>query len=593
MRLPRWMLTVASICFTVHCGSVVSELDRINNLSSSEAGKGKTPTTALPDAAAPTATPAAGTYGTVQNVSLSSTTSGANICYATTGIAPACDANASCTAGTSYTVPVNVAASLTLRAIACHSGYNASAITDTIFTIDTTPPTVLSSIPTNAATNIAPCTGSPCRGKIILVFSESMNTALSQTLTTEIWNGAVYVNAANVNTTFAWSTTTTSNDTLTINISWHWFPENSQIRYTLAASGLQDVIGNAIAAQVQRSFTTTTAKQAFAMADTGQAVCYNAAAVTGCGTDPLFPTQDGDVINVPTARSMSGPTLSGGSDYLTTDNVTTLVWRSCNEGRSGSTCAVGADTTMDWYSAQNQCSALNLANAGAGYGGRGGWRLPTKRELETLPRFGGANPASDAGQYPATAWGATSYWTSSTIIGTTANAWTVNFSAGLSGSTVKSVTTAIVRCVSTGTVTNASYTDNGDGTVTDNISNLRWQKCSRGQTQDATCSAPAATTTNWSGALQYCDALNLGAFANSSNWRLPNGNELRSLIDESVTVPAIKNAVFPNANNGNYWTSSTMIFTASSAIQINFINGTWTSPAKSGAVAVRCVATGP
>jgi hypothetical protein len=36
-----------------------------------------------------------------------------------------------------------------------------------------------------------------------------------------------------------------------------------------------------------------------------------------------------------------------------------------------------------------------------------------------------------------------------------------------------------------------SYTDNGDGTVTDNNTGLIWQKCSVGQTNDATCSGPA------------------------------------------------------------------------------------------------------
>lgn len=591
MRWSVAILYAACLGLVTDCTSLVSELDRINKLSS-EAENDNIPTVVLPEAVAPAATPAAGTYGAVQNVTLSSVTSGSNICYTTTGVAPACDASANCTAGTLYSIPVNVAVSLTLRAIACRSGYNASTITDSVYTIDTTPPTVLSSIPINAATNVGPCNGSPCKAKIILVFSESMNISLAQTLTTEIWNGSAYVAAPNTNTTFAWSTTTVSNDTLTISPSWVWFPENSQIRYTLAITGLQDLLANAIAAPVQRTFTTTTAKQAFPLADTGLATCYNASAGITCGSDPLFASQDGEFLNIPLARSITGPTLSGASDYKTTDNVTTLVWRSCNEGRSGATCTTGADTAMDWYAAQNQCSALNLLNSGTGYAGRIGWRLPTKRELETTVRQGSGNPAIDTVQYPSTTWGAPAYWTSTGIFGNATNAWTINYGSGGSTAAVKTVTTHVVRCVSAGTVTTATYTDNGDGTVTDSVANLRWQKCSMGQTQNATCTG-AATTANWSGALQYCDSLNLGSFANSSNWRLPNAGELRTIIDDSVTGPSLNSTLFPNANNSWYWTSSTYLFGATGAMQISSTNGIWSSPSKSGAVSVRCVATGP
>lgn len=465
----------------------------------------------------------------------------------------------------------------------------ASEKSPTVTPPDVTPPTLLSTLPANLATNVGPCTGSPCRGKVILVFNESMNTSLTQTLTTEIWNGSAYVTTPNTNTTFVWSASTSSNDTLTINISWYWFPENSQIRFTLAASGFADAAGNALTAQIQRSFTTTTAKQSFAVADTGLATCYNAASGIGCGSDPLFLSQDGDFLNAPVARSITGPNLSGASDYTTTNFVTNLVWRSCNEGRSGATCAVGSDSAVDWHAALNQCSALNLTT----YGGRTGWRLPAFRELETLPRLAGSNPAIDGGQYPATAWGIPAYWSLSAAAGAAANAWSVGFSTGSSGLTAKTTGTNVVRCVSTGTVTSASYTDNGDGTVSDNVANLRWQKCSRGQTQDAACSAPAATTTNWSGALQYCDTLTLGAFANASNWRLPNGNELRSLMDDSVTAPAMNTTLFPNSNNSWYWTSSTSMLGGTNAQQIHSGNGTWSSPSKSGAVSVRCVATGP
>jgi hypothetical protein len=71
------------------------------------------------------------------------------------------------------------------------------------------------------------------------------------------------------------------------------------------------------------------------------------------------------------ARSYSGPTAHAvfTTDYTTTDNVTGLVWKTCNEGKTGAACA-GVATTYTWYDSINACSGLNAANAGSGYAGR-------------------------------------------------------------------------------------------------------------------------------------------------------------------------------------------------------------------------------
>jgi len=63
-----------------------------------------------------------------------------------------------------------------------------------------------------------------------------------------------------------------------------------------------------------------------------------------------------------------------------------------------------------------------------------------------------------------------------------------------------------------------SYTDNGDGTVTDKATGLVWQKCSRGQNNHA-------TATNWTDAGSYCSSLSLA----SRTWRLPSRQELETL----------------------------------------------------------------
>jgi hypothetical protein len=62
----------------------------------------------------------------------------------------------------------------------------------------------------------------------------------------------------------------------------------------------------------------------------------------------------------------------------------------------------------------------------------------------------------------------------------------------------------------------ASYTDNGDGTVTDNVTGLMWQ-----QEDDD-------TTRTWDEACSYCDEL---ALAGYSDWRLASKKELMSIVD--------------------------------------------------------------
>ena len=74
-----------------------------------------------------------------------------------------------------------------------------------------------------------------------------------------------------------------------------------------------------------------------------------------------------------------------------------------------------------------------------------------------------------------------------------------------------------------------SYTSNGDGTVTDNVTRLKWQQAS------------PATTYTWSDALSYCATLTLGGI----NWRLPSIMELASIIDTGQANAAIDPTAFP------------------------------------------------
>jgi len=77
----------------------------------------------------------------------------------------------------------------------------------------------------------------------------------------------------------------------------------------------------------------------------------------------------------------------------------------------------------------------------------------------------------------------------------------------------------------------AGFTDNGDGTVTDNLTGLIWLK-------NANCDGGK----NWENALTWCNALASGSCGLSDgssvgDWRLPNINEFSSLFDPILEPP--------------------------------------------------------
>jgi hypothetical protein len=135
------------------------------------------------------------------------------------------------------------------------------------------------------------------------------------------------------------------------------------------------------------------------------------------------------------------------------------------------------------------------------------------------------------------------------------------------------------------------YTDNGNGTVTDSATGLVWQKCSAGQGITlGNCITGSATTSTWSSAITYCEGLTLGG---RSDWRLPNINELRSIVDYAkFSCPTIDSTSFPNTQCDVYWSSSTIAQNTSSAWYVGFGNGNVSLGGKTTNFYVRCV-TGP
>jgi hypothetical protein len=100
-----------------------------------------------------------------------------------------------------------------------------------------------------------------------------------------------------------------------------------------------------------------------------------------------------------------------------------------------------------------------------------------------------------------------------------------------------------VRDVAVPTIIPQHFTDNGDGSITDHLTGLTWQKVLNGNPM------------SWEDALNYAESLSL---AGRTDWRLPNIRELQSLNDESKINPSVNTSVFPFIGIKKYWSSTTL-----------------------------------
>jgi len=102
----------------------------------------------------------------------------------------------------------------------------------------------------------------------------------------------------------------------------------------------------------------------------------------------------------------------------------------------------------------------------------------------------------------------------------------------------------------------ATFVDNGDGTVTDTVTGLMWDKCPYGQTA-SDCSGGSAVRLTWKQALATSVAVSGISYKGHNDWRLPNVKELESLARIAVTHPGIDDVAFPNTDLTQwYWSSS-------------------------------------
>jgi len=315
---------------------------------------------------------------------------------------------------------------------------------------------------------------------------------------------------------------------------------------------------------------------------TRQTECYKSAAPWGacpCGTTDCPSGQDGDL---QMGVTWPNPRFTDNGDGTVTDNLTGLMWM--KNADAGDDCD-GVDTGLqNWNTALASCAQCNT-NVFAGYTD---WRLPNIRELSSLIDFSQFDPGLPDG-HPFDVH-TDPYWSSTTRLEDLVDAWDVDLDDGHLSYGIKAdeshyvwpvrgesapcltcatggayapvpktgqtgcwdVSGALIGCAGTGqdgeyqmgiAWPSPRFTDNLDGTVTDNLTGLIWLK-------DADC--PNGDR-GWSDSLIFANSLfdgwdggfgggdcGLSDGSVAGDWRLPNVRELSSLIDFSEVDPGLQ-----------------------------------------------------
>lgn len=274
--------------------------------------------------------------------------------------------------------------------------------------------------------------------------------------------------------------------------------------------------------------------------DTGQTKCYDNTQEITCPNpgEPFY----GQDANYAPCNTHSYTKLDSSSNALpdeatewamVRDNVIGLIW----EVKTDDGTIHDKDNTYTWYELQNEF--IDILNA-QGFGGYADWRLPNPKELTTIAdsNIPWPGPAISTAYFPNTVFDY--YWSSTThCFDYPLRASRVGFSDGGLYGYLKT-SSGVVRAVHGGQATN-NFVDDGNGTVTDTDTGLIWQK------------ETAPGIYSWEQALEYCESLSLAGY---DDWRLPNRNELQSIVDYSQCTPCIDTAFFLNTVSSPYWTST-------------------------------------
>lgn len=289
-------------------------------------------------------------------------------------------------------------------------------------------------------------------------------------------------------------------------------------------------------------------------------------------TTSYAPGDDGDLqkgVDWPTPR------FALKADGTVGDRLTGLIWA------RGPSATVGgcAGEPKTWSEALDYVACLNNVH----YLGYNDWLLPNVNEMASLLNYEKSDGSAwlrSVGFYPSGNW----YWTSSSVASVPNDAaWSVCLDDGnvTTGSKtfrylvwpVRNARLTASRIALPQTGQTASYTaqDDGDlrrgiawpsprfdksaaGMIGDRLTGLVWAR-NAGAPNTAGC---AGGKKNWQDALIYVDCLNSTNYLGFSDWRLPNINELQSLLHKGVVSNDawLMEKGFTNFQSSYYWTSN-------------------------------------
>lgn len=114
----------------------------------------------------------------------------------------------------------------------------------------------------------------------------------------------------------------------------------------------------------------------------------------------------------------------------------------------------------------------------------------------------------------------------------------------------------------------------GQGIVADTRSGLTWMRCPIGMRWNNDHCLNVPDRASWSDAKIAIIRLNEeGGYAGFRDWRLPNLEELSTLIESKCYEPAINSAIFPDTPSTGFWTTTEDIYNRQGAWLVYFLNG--------------------
>jgi hypothetical protein len=337
----------------------------------------------------------------------------------------------------------------------------------------------------------------------------------------------------------------------------------------------------------------TLAAGTVALPQTGQSASY------ATGDDGAL--NKGVVWPSPRFTNLNGSTPITGSVVL--DQLTGLMWTKDGNIPGPVSCTPAAPKY--WQEALDFVTCLNSN----GYLGYSDWRLPNKREMRSLVNYGEPNNASWLLTQGFTNVMSDRYWTSTSLPGEMSGlaweivfpygetseydsykdgdkirAWPVRGGHGIYAATADVPQTGQTTCYYTGddgalrkgaSWSSSRFTSPANGAITDNLTGLMWSQDGRPYIADI-CELPDYIT--WSEALEHVACLNANSYRGYADWRLPNVNELESLLNSEYGPVtdwlALQGFINLPEPPSYYWSSTSYAYDGDLAWYITMYYGT-------------------